>query len=175
MYNIDEKDKVVEIEGIPQSSIGAPIPFIMSDEYRIILAYYLEETPPDWDGTSVRIVGLSTIDEPIALVQFDRYKAYYFGPPNDEAFAGHPLASRGLGPYGFFEIENSSWIRQLENMNSVHPYHIPDKFYDLKHVIISFHGSIFECVCRDFRLSIKRGSILSLLPEMTELFKTDAV
>ena len=175
MYNIDEKDRVVEIEGIPQSSIGAPIPFIMSDESKVILAYYLEEKPPDWDGTSVRMVGLSTNDEPIALVQFDRYKAYYFGPPNDEAFAGHPLASRGLRPYGFFQIENSSWVRQLGNMNSVHPCHMPDNFLDLKHVIISFHDSIFECVCSNFQLKIKRGSILSLLPELTELFKTDAV
>ena len=51
-----------------------------------------------------------------------------FGPPNDEAFDGHPLARRGLRPYGAFEVTHSSWIRQLEQMNSVHPHHSPPLF-----------------------------------------------
>ena len=57
-----------------------------------------------------------------------------FGPPNDEAFSGHPLASRGLHPYGAFKIENSSWIRHLEKMNSVHPNHHPERYFKLQHV-----------------------------------------
>jgi hypothetical protein len=47
-----------------------------------------------------------------------RGDAHTFGPSNDEAFSGHPLAARGLTPYGAFKIENSSWVRHLERMNS---------------------------------------------------------
>jgi hypothetical protein len=49
-------------------------------------------------------------DQPWAIVTFDSY-AHMFGPPNDEAFPGHPLAERGLTPYAFFVIQNSSWLR----------------------------------------------------------------
>ncbi len=43
-----------------------------------------------------------------AVISFRRHRAFTFGPPNDEAFSGHPLASRGLHPYGAFEMQHSS-------------------------------------------------------------------
>jgi hypothetical protein len=122
MYSIDERDKVVELAQVPHSSVGAPLPIVLSDEYKVLLVYIVQETPADWDGSSVRIVDPSTPGETLALVEFTGYSTYMFGAPNDEAFHGHPLAARGLTPYGAFQIENSSWIRQLEKMNSIHPY-----------------------------------------------------
>jgi len=50
--------------------------------------------------------------EKIAL-RFQHPYVHHFGPPNDEAFDGHPLAARRLEPYGAFRIEGSSWIRSL--------------------------------------------------------------
>lgn len=169
MYQVDENDRVIELKDMPQSSIGAPIPFVMSDERTVVLAYYLENVPKNWDWTTVRIVGLDTEGEPVALVQLKGYHAYVFGPPNDEAFSGHPLASRGLRPYGVYPVENSSWIRSLERMNSVHPYHKPDKFEELKHFVFAFHDSTFECVAKEFSLTTHTGSIRSLMPEMEAL------
>src|SRR6185503_4547771 len=128
MYSVDKRDKVVELDGMPQSSVGAPLPVVLSDEFRALLVYIVQDTAPDWDGTSVRIVDPGTPGEPLALVEFNGYWSYMFGGPNDEAFHGHPLATRGLHPYGAFQIENSSWIRQLEKMNSVHPSHKPERF-----------------------------------------------
>ena len=55
--------------------------------------------------------------------RFEHCYAHMFGPPNDEALRGHPLAGRGLRPYAAFEIRQSSWLRRLERMNSVHPRH----------------------------------------------------
>jgi hypothetical protein len=52
-----------------------------------------------------------------ATVEFEQPFAHQFGPPNDEAFLGHPLAERGLHPYAGFEVQNSSWVRALEEMN----------------------------------------------------------
>jgi hypothetical protein len=60
-------------------------------------------------------------NESIALIRF-QHIAHVFGPPNDEAFNGHPLSSRGLHPYGVFRIEGSSWIRMPEKMNRVHKH-----------------------------------------------------
>lgn len=166
MYPVDGQDRVVELEGVPQSSVGAPLPIVLSDEHKILLAYTVQDTPSDWDGTSVRIVDPSTSGEPLALVEFTLYWSFMFGSPNDEAFHGHPLASRGLHPYGAFRIEDSSWIRQLERMNSVHPYHDPKRFERLKHFVFAFHDSTFECVAESFTITEHEGSLESILPIM---------
>ena len=166
MYLVDERDKVVDLENVPQSSVGAPLPLVLSDEHKILLAYIVQDTPPDWDGSYVRVVDPGTSGEPLALVEFRAYSSFMFGAPNDEAFAGHPLANRGLHPYGAFQIENSSWIRQLEQMNSVHPYHKPERFERLKHFVFTFHDSTFECVATGFTVSEHEGSLESLLPAM---------
>jgi len=174
MYSVDEKDRVVPIEDIPQSSIGAPIPVVLSDEFVTVVAFYLQNTPDDWDGTSVRIVSKETEDEPLALFRFSFCYASIFGAPNDEAFAGHPLADRGLEPYGAFVIENSSWIRQLERMNSVHPFHKPERFWALKHYVLSFHDSTFECVADGYTVELHDSSINNILPRMMELLDRNA-
>jgi hypothetical protein len=143
----------------------------MGDEHTLLLAYLLENRSSDWDGSTIRVVGPSSEDEPIALVEFKRYDAYMFGPPNDEAFDGHPLYGRGLHPYGAFVIKGSSWIRQLARMNSVHPYHKAERYAKLRHYIFAFHDSTFECVAEGFEIAIHKGSMKEILPEMTKLLR----
>jgi hypothetical protein len=167
MYEVDDKDEVIELEDVPQSSIGAPNPIVLASEHDVSLTYYLQNVPRGWDGTSVRIVGTDTEGEPVAVVKFRRCSAHMFGPPNDEAFSGHPLAERGLGPYGAFEIGNSSWIRKLERMNAVHSQHNKDRFMaKKKHFIFSFHDSTFECVAQAFEIELLTGSVKSMVPHM---------
>jgi hypothetical protein len=110
MYEVDDEDEVVVLETAPQSSIGAPNPIVLAGEHDVFLAYLLDD-PDDGDGTSVRIVGVDTDGELVAVVRFRHCSAHMFGPPNDETFSGHPLADRGLSPYGVFEIKQSS-VRQ---------------------------------------------------------------
>src|SRR5215510_8413907 len=117
MYTADEKDRVIVLEDFPQSSVGAPVSAIVSDEFTTVVAFYLQDTPEEGDGTWVRVVFRESAGEPLAIVRFSLCYAYSFGPPNDEAFSGHPLAGRGLSPYGAFEVKDSSWLRQLERMN----------------------------------------------------------
>ncbi len=166
MYSVDEKDKVVELKNAPQSSIGAPLPLILSDDRKLLLAYLIEDTATDWDGSYVRIADPSDSSRQIALVDFDHYYAYMFGPPNDEAIRGHPLASRGLHAYAAFQIEHSSWIRQLKRMNSIHPNHKPEMFDRLRHYVFAFHDSTFECVAEGLEFTEYKESLLSVLPEM---------
>ena len=160
-YTVDERDTVQPLAEFPQSSIGAPTPIIIASEQTLLVAFYLEQRDPNWDGTTCKLVTPDTNDEPVAVVRFSGATAHFFGPPNDEAFSGHPLAARGLGAYGAFEILSSSWIRALERMNSVHPYHRPDSFSSYRHFVLTFHDTIFECVDDSFyhRASDRKPSL----------------
>jgi len=37
MYEVDLKDRVVELEGVPQSSVGAPIPVVLAGEHDVMI------------------------------------------------------------------------------------------------------------------------------------------
>jgi hypothetical protein len=108
------------------------------------------------------------VTSPTAIVRFSAI-AHMFGMPNDEALEGHPLYKRGLGPYDAFRVENSSWIRKLERMNSVHRRHRPEAYSRYQHLIFTFHDSMFECVCVDFDVKIANGPVGETLAEMIKL------
>ena len=164
MYEIDEYDELHEINHLPQSSIGAPIPMIACDEGTLYLAYYIENVPHDWDGSSVRIIDSDSSGETVALVRFEGCYAHTFGPPNDETFSGHPLANRGLKPYSVFEVKHSSWIRKAESRNAVHEYHNSELFLKNKHhFIFFFHDSTYECIAKSLELKLIKGSVREVL------------
>lgn len=165
---IFSKNTLEKINALPQSSVGAPIPVVLSDEHKLFLCYYIEDTPEGWDGTTVKVVNTDTADETVAVITFERYSTYKFGPPNDEAIAGHPLYKKGLKPYSIFKVKGSSWIEELEKMNSVHRYHDKKRFDALSHFIFVFHDSTFECVAEGMSFEIKAGSVKSIVTELTE-------
>jgi hypothetical protein len=152
MYTVSQGDRPRELTTLPQSSVGAPCPTLIAEEHGLRLAYYLEHCPDDRGKEDACLV-----------VKFHAPYAHMFGPPNDEAFSGHPLASRGLAPYRVFEIENSSWLKCLERMNSVHPYHRPERYAEYKHFVFAFHDSAFECIAKDFECHEERGFVWSAL------------
>lgn len=163
MYLVDQNDTVIELHDAPQSSVGAPCPAVLATEHTVHLAYFLQNTPKGWDGSTARVMDERTVGDPVALVSFTRPYAHMFGPPNDEAFQGHPLASRGLRPYSVSEIRDSSWIRHLERMNAVHPAHRPEHFAHYRHFVFAFHDTTFECVARAFSASVHSGSVAEVL------------
>ncbi len=153
-------EAVVELKDFPQSSVGAPCPAIVATERALCVIFYAEPLEPGWDGKTTRMVDPESADEPVVLVRFERPSAHLFGPPSDEIFSGHRLSSKGLEPYGAFEVLNSDWIRQLEEMNSVHPYHDKARYVEGKrHFILTFHDSTFECVARGFEVEFPSGSL----------------
>lgn len=167
MYQVDERDEVVVLDDVPQSDVGAPVPALVATEHTLDLLYMVSDPDPDWDGTYVNVVGPDTERELIACIRFDGPYAHMFGPPNDEAFKGHPLASRGLERYSAWEVRHSSWIRALERMNAVHPYHKPAMFEAYRHFIFAFHDSTFECVAKGYGVTIHQGSIASVASSLT--------
>lgn len=80
------------------------------------------------------------------LVEFDGCVATRFGYPNDEALAGHELYTRGLRPYGVFEVVESSWVNDVSARNAVS---FPSaELPVVRHFVITFHDSTFECLAR---------------------------
>jgi hypothetical protein len=167
-YTVDDRDLVQPLTEFPQSSVGAPLPVVLASEQSLFVAFYVERRDPDWDGTTCKVVSPDTDDQTVAVARFECAIAHFFGPPNDEAFSGHPLAKRGLSPYGAFEVLSSSWIRTLERMNSVHPFHRPEPFAFCRHFILTFHDSIFECVARRFSIDQPAGTLRSIVARLAE-------
>ena len=132
MYAVDEQDAVLSLAEIPLPDIGAPMPRISANEHEASVTYFIR-------GDS----------DKEATVTFSGLRVITSGPPNDEAFEGHPLSARGLAAYGAYEVERSSWIRSLERMNRVHPFHRPEAFDALRHFVISFHDTTLECIAEN--------------------------
>src|SRR5215831_8210590 len=103
MYEVDELDVVQPLQRVPRPNPGAPLPHVIADETRVTLLYLLSRHDPNWEGSYGNLVTPESDELPIAIVNFEFPYAHMFGPPNDEAFEGHPLASRGLACYGVFE------------------------------------------------------------------------
>ena len=152
MYAVDSLDKVLNFEGVPDHSPGAPVPQILANDNSLVLAY-----------------AVAPGGEEYAVVKFISSRAHYFGSPNDEALSGHPLAERGLGPYGVFEVRHSSWIRALERMNRVHPSHNASHFGALRHFVFTFHDTTFECVADAAVLVAKYSSEIEIVKNLPSL------
>lgn len=174
-YVVNGDDQAYPLEGLPEPCPGAPLPMVLSNEHNITVAYRIATPPePDWDGTTVRVVGRDTEPEFLAVAIFRGYHSYYMGAPNDEALQGHPLADRGLASYAAFDIRPSSWIKSLERMNSVHPNHDPERFENYYHFVVAFHDTTFECVATSCEVETHMGSVRSLTPRMTEILEGKA-
>lgn len=167
MYEVDHLDEVTELENVPKPSIGAPNTVLVASQHDVLIAYYTENSPEEFDGTSIRGVSLDKANQPVIIVHFENCYTHLFGLPNDEAFSGHPLYSRGLRPYRIYEIKNSSWLRNLEKINSVHPNHNKDWFMsEMQHYIFSFHDNTFECIAERFNIERLTGSLKTIIPYM---------
>lgn len=172
MYSLGplSKDEVIELDDIPQSSVGAPCPAVIADEHHLSVIY-LQETPEYLAGTSEGIVWPANNEESIVAVTFTSARAYYHGSPNDEAFSGHPLYSRGLHPYGAYEILNSTWRSNLMTMNRVHPRHRDENYSDFRHFVLAFHDSTFECIARSYAIDTGYGSMREAAQKILEEMK----
>jgi hypothetical protein len=88
---------------------------------------------------------------PLALVEFSG-NTFRFGIANDEVFSGLPLWDKGLEGYAAHTIENSTWIKELKNINKVHHRYNEELWKDKKHYTLLFHDEIFEIIARDYKI-----------------------
>jgi hypothetical protein len=94
-------------------------------------------------------------DDAVALVVFSGLEAHYFGPPHVDAVNRHPLHVRGVDIYGAFEVHDSSWIRELEQ--------IAGRRIEGRHFILAFHDTTFECIAHGFTTSMHRKHLAEII------------
>lgn len=129
-----------------------PVPYLMVNEYRALLAFFLKDSDR----------------EQLGLVQFDLCNAARLGTPNVDVLEGHSLNGKGLEAYRAQRVVNSRWIKELEAINSVHAAHRPEEWRTLNHYVFWFHDSTFECVGRSYTVETHRMSMKELLGLMVE-------
>lgn len=142
-------DILEEIKDAPLPDTGAPNPTIIGDEQSLFLIY-------------------TTRDERTAVVKFENCVIHKFGAPNDEALSGHELYKNGLHHYGIFKVSKSSWLKDLEKMNSAHPRHDKERFLAYSHFIFTFHDSTFECISAAMNFELHRDAINVCLKNLVE-------
>jgi hypothetical protein len=144
MYATDELDTLAELSNVPRPEPGAPCPIVFAEEHGLVLSYWVPDEPHYQPTTA-----------PLGVVRFGKPYMHLFGPPDEDAIAGHPLSGRGLYPCGVFRVDHSSLVRCLERMNAVQPTHDPRRFEALVHYIFTFHDSTFECVAESLESTIE--------------------
>ncbi|HET9282702.1 MAG TPA: hypothetical protein VFR24_12140 [Candidatus Angelobacter sp.] len=146
---------------------GAPLPYLMQNDYKTFLVFFLRDVDPKWDGTYVKVrEPNSDLAEKLALVEFEYCDCTKMGTPNDEVLRGHPLYGKGLVAYKAMLVMNSTWLRDLEKINAVHARYNPESWRRLKHYILPFHDSTFECVASGFKVETFQMPLPSLLSEI---------
>lgn len=117
---------------------GAPSPLIIANDHHLLVAF-------QGDADTLE-------EEYVICVKFARPRKHRFGLPGDETISGHPYHQLGLGAGGFYELENSDWIAELQEIARVHRYYNPDSWIKQKHYILTFHDNMFECVAESFTI-----------------------
>ncbi|AWK03521.1 hypothetical protein HYN56_04500 [Flavobacterium crocinum] len=123
--------------------IGAPMPHIVSDGLNLFLIYYLALRKQQKE-----------VSNPVALVSFEHAISHKFGSPNDEVIEGHPLYEHGMEAYKAHQVVHSSWIAELEKINSIHTGYYPEYWKTLKHYIFTFHDNMFECIAKGYTIEV---------------------
>ena len=98
-------------------------------------------------------------DDSAALVTFSGLEAHYFGPPHVDAVERHPLRSRGVDIYGAFEVHDSSWIRELQQ--------IAGRRIEGVISFSTFHDTTFECIARGFTTSMHGKHPVEIIRSVT--------
>ena len=184
-----KKEIAIPIKNTFPQCVGAPLPHIIADDRKTFLFYHISTgnhpyyrehlgqiTEKNIQALYVLIEQLNNVkvlDEKstdyIALVCFDLCRDFKFGGVNDEALSGHPLYKKGLEPYQMHEVKNSSWIKEMNKMNSVHPYHSDKLFENNKHYIFTFHDNTFECIADNYSVQVFKGSVRDVFKIVFEI------
>ena len=155
----ENSDQVVPLSIGVLPVTDVPSPILLQNEYDAYLVFDAHSEVP-------------SVPAGTAIVRLQGCLITRFGYPNDEALGGHPLYPRGLGFYGVFEVQNSSWIAQLQEQN--HRCFPEHKMPRRRHVAITFHDNMFEGIAHSVHASLTNEDRRSVLGKITQLLWGDA-
>ena len=160
MYSIAEQDSVHLLEDVPQPSLTMPSREIYATSDRLVLAYHVQDPREDYTEGAAHELGPVRIGLPVALITFKEPCAHILCPPAAEVLSRHPLAERGLEPFGVYEVQGSSWLRELQRLS---PAYRADRIAVSKHFVFTFYEEVFECVAAKFDCILRFGSVTEVL------------
>lgn len=85
-------------------------------------------------------------------IKFSEVIELCFGGINDELFDSHVYKGMGMDICGSFIIKNSSWVKRLQNQNSIHNCYDENYWIDFNHYIIRVKDGEFSCVAKGWKL-----------------------
>jgi len=135
--------KLKKVDSLLFIDVGAPEPLILCDEHKLSLLYYYEKDANDNSVQKDLPSERNKNDTGVAVVSFKNVFIHKFGFPNDEALNAHPYYSLGLTSYSMFELHQSDWVDRIVKLVAVNGHR------SLKHYIITFKDSTFECIAKD--------------------------
>jgi hypothetical protein len=148
---------------------GAPLPYLLQNDNRTFLIFFVGDPDPYWDGSHVNVREPGSLAaSKLALVEFKGCISAKMGTPNDEVFHGHPLYGRGLESYRPLRVQNSAWLKEVEKINSVHGAYVPEVWTRRTHYFFGFHDSTFECIAESVVLERREASLPEVLTEVCE-------
>jgi hypothetical protein len=133
---------------------GAPLPNLLHSEHTTILVFYLLRRDPT--------------DPPIGSLRFRNCWGVLVPGYDEESIFLHPLYDRGLSDAGRIgEVINSAWRKSLEPPEGQRwPFGGNDG--TLRHFVIKFHDSMFECVASGFEYESHAGPMSELLRDLSQ-------
>lgn len=142
--------ELLEIKGIFEMDCGSPSPIIISNDNELIIAFYADKESSL--SLSIPTERNMVHDTGIFALKFKRYLKYKFGLPGNETIQWHPYTKLGMKSFSFYELKDSNFIRELEDIEKKHPYYNSQKWNLYKHYILTFHDNMFECIAQDFEI-----------------------
>jgi hypothetical protein len=143
-------DRAIEVEDVPPPSGGPAEQRVFVAENSAVLVYRAAENT----GGGV------------AVLRFLPPVAVFHGVPNDEALVNHPLWGRGLGFYGVYRIEDSTWKAQMQDRGARRDRPRSPVWSDLTHYVVTMHDSTFECLARDMTGELRFETIADVVAEV---------
>lgn len=145
-------DELVELHFGVQLDTGAPCPLLVQTEHITIVAFNA------WQLTEGRFPqGEARWDAYCtAVAELRGCCATRFGYPNDEPRGAIPHF-KGVS-YGIYEVRNSSWIKEVTEMNRrTFPETEDDR--TTKHFIFGFHDSTLESLAEEISLEVTKDPL----------------
>lgn len=75
------------------------------------------------------------------------------GYPNEEIYMHYDFYTQeSMRKHRLYEILESQWIIELNEMNKVHPRHTDKLFKGERHFLILFEDEVFECIATSYEV-----------------------
>lgn len=144
--NADDTERAIPVDLGVAWSAGVSGAHLLQSEFRTFLTCYLGATDPAY----------TDVEAQIAIIEWHSCQGAVLGYPNDEGQHRHRLWNKGLREIGYYnaaEVQDSSWLAHLRRVASANTNYRPSSAPKLRHFVLLFHDSTFECLARGYTVA----------------------